>query len=91
MFENALLRSIADKHHKSVAQIILRWLTQRGVVAIPKSVRKERIVENLNVFDVELSPEDMAAIATLDMKTSSFFDHRDPKMVKWLGEAKRPT
>ena len=91
IFENALLRAIADKHHKSVAQVILRWLTQRQVVAIPKSVRKERIVENFNVFDFELSPEDMAAIATLDTKTSSFFDHRDPKMVKWLGEAKRPT
>jgi 2,5-diketo-D-gluconate reductase A len=91
IFENALLRSIADKHHKSVAQIILRWLTQRGVVAIPKSVRKERIVENFNVFDVELSPEEMAAIATLDTKTSSFFDHRDPVVVKRLGEAKRPT
>jgi 2,5-diketo-D-gluconate reductase A len=74
-----------------VAQIILRWLTQRGIVAIPKSVRKERIVENFNVFDVELSPEDMEAIVTLDTKTSSFFDHRDPKMVKQLGEAKRPT
>lgn len=91
MFTNALLQSIADKHHKSVAQIILRWLTQRGVVAIPKSVRKERIAENFNVFDVELSPEDMAAIATLDTKTSSFFDHRDPQVVKRLGEAKRPT
>ena len=91
IFENALLRAIADNHHKTVAQIILRWLTQRQVVAIPKSVRKERIVENFNVFDVELSPEDMAAVATLDTKTSSFFDHRDPKMVKWLGEAKRPT
>lgn len=91
IFENALLRSIADKYHKTVAQIILRWLTQRGVVAIPKSVRKERIAENFNVFDVELSPEDMAAIATLDTKTSSFFDHRDPAVVKRLGEAKRPT
>jgi 2,5-diketo-D-gluconate reductase A len=91
IFENALLRSIADKHHKTVAQIILRWLTQRGVVAIPKSVRKERIVENFNVFDFELNPEDMAAIATLDTKTSSFFDHRDPAVVKRLGEAKRPT
>ena len=88
IFENALLRSIAAKHHKSVAQIILRWLTQRGVVAIPKSVRKERIVENFNVFDVELSPEDMAAIATLDTKTSSFFDHRDPEMVKRLSSFK---
>jgi len=91
IFQNELLRSIADKHHKTVAQIILRWLTQRGVVAIPKSVREERIVENFNVFDVELSPEDMQAIATLDTKTSSFFDHRDPAVVKRLGEAKRPT
>jgi 2,5-diketo-D-gluconate reductase A len=91
IFQNELLRSIADKHHKSVAQIILRWLTQRGVVAIPKSVRKERIAENFNVFDLQLSPDDMAAIATLDTKTSSFFDHRDPAVVKRLGEAKRPT
>ena len=91
IFDNALLRSLADKHQKSVAQVILRWLTQRGVVAIPKSVRKERIVENFNVFDFELSPEEMAAIATLDTKTSSFFDHRDPKIVKMLGEAQRPT
>ena len=91
IFENELLCAIAGKHHKSVAQIILRWLTQRGVVAIPKSVRKERIVGNFNVFDFELRPEEMTAIATLDTKTSSFFDHRDPKIVKALGEAKRPT
>jgi len=91
IFQNELLRSIADKHQKTVAQIILRWLTQRGVVAIPKSVRTERIVENFNVFDVELSPEDMEAIVALDTKTSSFFDHRDPNVVKRLGEAKRPT
>ncbi len=91
LVQNELLRAIADKHRKSVAQVILRWLTQRGVVAIPKSVRKERIAENFNVFDFALSPEEMTAIATLDTKTSSFFDHRDPKMVKWLGEAKRPT
>jgi 2,5-diketo-D-gluconate reductase A len=91
IFQNEVLRTIADKHQKTVAQIILRWLTQRGVVAIPKSVRKERIVENFNVFDVELSAEDMEAIGTLDTKTSSFFDHRDPNMVKALGEAKRPT
>ena len=91
IFQNEVLRSIADKYQKTVAQVILRWLTQRGVVAIPKSVRTERIVENFNVFDVELSPEDMAAIGTLDTKTSSFFDHRDPNVVKRLGEAKRPT
>lgn len=91
MFENGLLRSIAEQQHKTVAQIILRWLIQRGVVAIPKSVRKERIEENFNVFDFALSAEEMATIATLDTKTSSFFDHRDPVIVKALGEAKRPT
>jgi 2,5-diketo-D-gluconate reductase A len=91
IFDNELLRSIAEKHKKTVAQVILRWLTQRGVVVIPKSVRQERIIENFNVFDFELDAEDMAAIVTLDTKTSSFFDHRDPKMVKMLGEAKRNT
>jgi len=91
IFQNELLRSIADKHQKTVAQVILRWLTQRGVVAIPKSVRPERIQENFNIFDFDLSPEDMAEITTLDTKTSSFFDHRDPAVVKRLGEAKRPT
>lgn len=91
IFQNEVLRSIAERHRKTVAQVILRWLIQRRVVAIPKSVRKERIAENFNVFDFELNPEDMAAIATLDMKASLFFDHRDPKVVKWLGEAKRPT
>ncbi len=88
IFDNEVLRSIAGKYQKSVAQIILRWLIQRGVVVIPKSVRKERMEENSNVFDVELSQEEMAAIATLDTKTSSFFDHRDPAMVKALGERK---
>ena len=91
IFENELLRSIAGKYQKTVAQIILRWLTQRGIVAIPKSVRKERIVENFNVFDIELTSDEMAAITTLDTKKSSFFDHRDPAIVKMLGEAKRPT
>ncbi|MDP4290250.1 MAG: aldo/keto reductase [Bacteroidota bacterium] len=85
LFQNELLVSLAAKHKKSVAQIVLRWLIQRGVVAIPKSVHKERIVENFNIFDFELSRADMEAIATLDTKTSSFFDHRDPKMVKMLG------
>ena len=91
IFQNELLLSMAGKYQKSVAQIILRWLTQRGVVVIPKSVRKERIEENFNIFNFELSPEDMAEIGTLDTKTSSFFDHRDPKIVKMLGEAKRNT
>ena len=91
IFGNELLRSIASKYDKSVAQVILRWLTQRDVVVIPKSVRKERIVENFRVFDFELSAEDMAAIATLDTKQSLFFDHRDPKMVKTLGEVKLNT
>jgi len=86
-----LLRSIAGKYQKTVGQVILRWLTQRGVVAIPKSVRQERIVENFTIFDFDLSPEDMAAMRTLDTKTSSFFDHRDPNVVKRLSEAIRPT
>ena len=68
--------------------MVLRWLNQRGVAVIPKSVNKDRIIQNFQVFDVELSAEDMTAIATLDMKQSSFFDHRDPAMVKWLGERK---
>lgn len=91
IFRNAGLVSIAEQHQKSVAQIILRWLTQRGIVAIPKSVRQERMAENFDVFDVELSPDDMAAIGALDTKTSSFFDHRDPAIVKQLGEAARTT
>jgi diketogulonate reductase-like aldo/keto reductase len=88
IFHNDMLLSIAEKHGKSVAQVILCWLTQRGVVAIPKSVRKERMAENFNVFDFELSADDMNAIATLDSKQSAFFDHRDPAMVKWLGTRK---
>jgi 2,5-diketo-D-gluconate reductase A len=88
LFQNEVLGSVAVKHGKSVAQVVLRWLTQRDVVAIPKSVRKERMVENLNIFDFELDPEDNKAIATLDQKTSSFFDHRDPEKVKWLGTRK---
>ncbi|MEH2423303.1 MAG: aldo/keto reductase [Nostoc sp.] len=91
IFSNELLLSIAGKYQKTVAQVILRWLTQRGVVAIPKSVRTERMVENFNIFDFELSPEDMNAIISLDTNKSSFFDHRDPDMVKMLGTAKRNT
>lgn len=88
IFHNELLLSIGKKYNKSIAQVILRWLTQRGVVAIPKSVRKERIEDNFNIFDFKLNAEDMEAINTLDTKASSFFEHRDPAMVKWLGELK---
>lgn len=85
IFQNELLLSIAAKYRKSVAQVILRWLTQRGIVVLSKSVRKERMIENISVLDFELSTEDMTAITTLDTKTSSFFDHRDPEIVKWMG------
>jgi len=88
LFQNELLASIGKKYDKTIAQVVIRWLTQRGIVAIPKSVRKERMVENLNSLDFELSVEDMEAIKKLDTKASSFFDHRDPAMVKWLGERK---
>jgi 2,5-diketo-D-gluconate reductase A len=88
IFQNELLLSIAAKHKKSVAQVILRWLVQRGIIALAKSTRKERMMENISVFDFELSAEDVAAITTLDTKTSSFFDHRNPEMVKWLGNRK---
>lgn len=88
MFQNEIIVSIAEKNNKSVAQVILRWLTQRGVVAIPKSVRKERIIENFNIFDFELSQEDMEKIANLDTKKSLFFSHNDPEIVKWIGTRK---
>ena len=88
IFQNEVLLSIAAKHNKSVAQIILRWVVQRGIIALAKTTRKERMIENISVFDFELDGEDLAAITTLDTKTSSFFDHRDPAMVKWLGERK---
>jgi 2,5-diketo-D-gluconate reductase A len=88
IFKKELLLSLAKKHGKTVAQVILRWLIQREVVVIPKSVHKERIVENFNVFDFELSREDIDAIGTLDMKVSSFLDHRDPEIVKSLSTMK---
>jgi len=88
IFQNELLLSIAEKHKKSVAQVILRWLVQRGIIALSKTTHKERMLENISVFDFELSTEDIVAITTLDTKTSSFFDHRDPEKVKWLGERK---
>ena len=88
LFRNELLLSVGGKYKKSVAQVVLRWLIQRGVVVIPKSVRKERVAENFNVFDFELSGEDMEAIATLDTKQSLFLDHRDPAVVNTLGTIK---
>lgn len=91
IFHNDVLRAIAEEHRHTVAQVIVRWLTQRGVIAIPKSVRRERMEENFQVFDFELLPADMEAIASLDSGSSSFFDHRDPAMVKLLSEAQRAT
>ncbi len=88
IFKNELLISIGKKYSKSIAQVILRWLIQRGVAAIPKSVRKEKIEENFNIFDFQLSEEDMNEIKGLDTKESLFFDHRDPAMVKRLGSYK---
>ena len=88
LFGNGTLVSLAAKYRKSVAQVVLRWLIQRGVVVIPKSVRPERMAENIDVFDFHLAPEDMALIATLDTRRSCFLSHRDPETVKWLGTMK---
>ncbi len=91
IFHNEILVSIAEKHGKSVAQVILRWLTERDIVVIPKSVKKERMAENFDIFGFDLDLADMEAIAALDTGESLFFDHRDPAMVKFLGEAIRNT
>jgi len=88
IFRNETLHRVADRHRKTVAQVILRWLLQRNVVAIPKSVHAKRIAENFDVFDFSLEPGEMTSIGKLDTKTSSFLDHSDPKVVKWFGEAK---
>lgn len=84
IFHNEILSKIGEKYNKSVAQVILRWLVQRDVVVIPKSVKKERLEENFNVFDFDLSLDDMSLIASLDKNESLFFDHRDPERIKWL-------
>jgi diketogulonate reductase-like aldo/keto reductase len=88
LFSNETLKSIGAKHGKSIAQVVLRWLVQREIVVIPKYVHLERMRENFDVFDFELMTEDMSVIAGLDMGVSSFFDHRDPEIVKWLGTIK---
>jgi diketogulonate reductase-like aldo/keto reductase len=84
IFTNEILTSIASKYGKTVAQVVLRWNVQRGVVVIPKSTRKERIEENLNIWDFALSDEDMANIAKLDLGHSEIIDHFSPETAKWL-------
>lgn len=84
MFANPVIKSIGGKYGKSVAQVILRFLIQSGVVVIPKSTHKERMAENLNVFDFALTTEDVSAIAALDENESAFFSHYDPKTVELL-------
>ena len=84
MFHTPELQVIAEKYGKSVAQVILRWHLQRGIVIIPKSTHLERMEENFHVFDFSLSKDDMAVIATIDKKQSSFFSHTDPNMVEWF-------
>ncbi|MFD5065328.1 aldo/keto reductase [Streptomyces sp. NPDC058394] len=86
LFTHPVLSGIAEKHGKSVAQVALRWLVQRGIVAIPKSVRTERMAENIDVFDFALTDDQMASIATLDTGGSLFFDHRDPAVAGRLGK-----
>ncbi|MEG8980322.1 aldo/keto reductase [Priestia megaterium] len=86
IFNNEVLVWIAEKHHKSVAQVALRWLIQRGIVAIPKSIHKERIIENFNIFNFELSEEDMKKIATLDTKGSLILSLQDPENVEHLSK-----
>ncbi|MCS4163085.1 aldo/keto reductase [Sphingobacterium paramultivorum] len=88
IFHNGVLKSIGENYNKTVAQVILRWLVQRDIIAIPKSVRKERIAENFQLFDFELTEKEMDAIRSLDTGESLFFDHRDPKMVRSLSERK---
>lgn len=86
MFEEPLLVEIGKKYGKTAAQVILRWDMQRNIVAIPKSTHIERMEQNFDIFDFKLSEEDMAKIATLDKKQSSFFSHYDPKMVEWFAQ-----
>lgn len=91
LFQNPLLIEIGTRHGKSVGQVVLRWLVQRGIATLAKTVRKERMIENLDIFDFELDASEMDRIATLDTNTSSFFSHRDPAIVKWMSERRLDT
>ncbi|MGK4478586.1 aldo/keto reductase [Yersinia enterocolitica] len=84
LFQHPVLTAIGEKYGKSVGQVVLRWIFQRGIISLAKSVRKERMTENINVLDFELSHEEMLQITALDTATSAFFSHRDPAMVEWL-------
>lgn len=88
LFGNPVLTGIGEAHGKSPAQVVLRWLIQRGVVVIPKTVSPARMAQNLDVFDFTLADDELARIAELDQGTSQFFDHRDPAMVRRLGSAR---
>ncbi|MFD1671627.1 aldo/keto reductase [Agrilactobacillus yilanensis] len=91
IFTNEVLTEIANNHHKSTGQVILRWLTQQGIVALAKSVHQTRMAENLNIFDFKLTPAEMTAISTLDRQESQFFDHRDPAAVERIANLVRPS
>lgn len=84
LFENETIMNIADKYGKSTGQVILRWLLQRGITVIPKSVHPQRMAENINVFDFELSADDMKTMASLEKGESQFFDHRDPVTIEQI-------
>ncbi len=86
MFHNDVLLKISAKHGRSVAQVILRWLYQRGIVSLAKSTHENRIRENFDIYSFALDEEDMALIETLDQRKSSFFSHQDPAMVEWFGK-----
>lgn len=88
IFQNEILSEIAKKYNKSIAQIILRWLVEQGIVVLAKTTNPERMAENMDVFDFSLTDEDKAAIATLNIGESQFFSHADPNMIKWLAERK---
>ncbi|NCB56352.1 MAG: aldo/keto reductase [Gammaproteobacteria bacterium] len=89
LFTNELLISLGAKYQKSVAQIVLRSLIQRDIVVIPKSSKKERMAENFNVFDFEISKQDLELMKQLDNGESAFFSHRDPEVVEWMSGFKR--